>query len=366
MIDLHADSSSFNELEPFFELSPDLLCIAGYDGYFRRIYPAVSKLLGYSNEELFAKPINEFVHPADRNLTSEVREQLTRNKPLYNYENRYLTKNGEVVWLSWTSLPVAGNQLIYAIAKDITHKKKMEFERNVLLSDLTKLNKDLKQLNYTTSHDLRAPVNNLLSVFNLLDVSRIDHPETLQFIDILKSSAINLKQTLDTYVDVLSQKESLNEQIEELNLEEIMNGVTSSLKSLIHTSNTSFDIDFSELTSVKFNKIYLESVFLNLITNSIKYGRPDRSPVITICSKNTNGVPQLVISDNGMGFDMDKAKGSIFGFQQKFHNHTDSKGIGLYLVYSHITGLGGQIAVNSQINEGTSFTISFKKDYSLV
>ena len=213
MNNLHPDSSSFNELEPFFELSPDLLCIAGYDGYFKRINPAVSKLLGYSNAELFAKPINEFVHPSDRDLTSDVREQLTRNRPLYNYENRYITKSGEVVWLSWTSLPVDSNRLIYAIAKDITHKKKMEFERNVLLSNLTKLNKDLKQLNYTTSHDLRAPVNNLLSVFNLLDVTRIDHPETLQFINILKSSAQNLKQTLDSYVDVLSHKESLNEQI---------------------------------------------------------------------------------------------------------------------------------------------------------
>lgn len=363
MNSLSGDSNSYNELEPFFELSPDLLCIAGYDGYFKRINPAVSQLLGYTNEELFARPINEFVHPADRLLTSEVRTQLTRNKPLYNYENRYVTKSGEVVWLSWTSLPVESNQLIFAIAKDITHKKKLESERNVLLSNLTKLNKDLKQLNYTTSHDLRAPVNNLLSVFSLLDVNRIDDPETLQFINILKTSAQNLKQTLDTYVDILSQKESLNEQIEDINLQEILNVVTSSLKTLIHTSDTTLNVDFSELSSVKFNRIYLESVFLNLITNSIKYSRPDKSPVISIRSRNSEGVPQLLISDNGMGFDMDKVKGSIFGFQQKFHDHIDSKGIGLYLVYSHITGLGGQISVESRVNEGSTFTITFRKDY---
>lgn len=148
------------ELEPFFELSPDLLCIAGYDGFFKRINPAVSKLLGYSNEELYARPISEFIYPDDRKTTADFREQLTRNKPLYYYENRYLTKTGEIVWLSWTSLPVDSNQLIYAIAKDITHKKQLEEGRNVLLSNLTKTNNDLKQLNYTTAHDLRAPVNN--------------------------------------------------------------------------------------------------------------------------------------------------------------------------------------------------------------
>lgn len=353
-------STSTVELEPFFELSPDLLCIAGFDGFFKRINPAVSKLLGYTNEELYSKPINEFVFPEDRHFTSGVREQLTKNKPLFNYENRYVTKNGDIVWLAWTSLPVDSAQLIFAIAKDITHKKKLEGERNLQLSNLTRINKSLKQLNYTTSHDLRAPVNNLLSVFNLMDVSTIDHPETLEFINILRSSAQNLKQTLDNYVDVLNQKEGLNEQLERVNLNEILNGVIHSIKALIATSKATFHIDFSAAENILFNKVYLESVFLNLITNSIKYAHADRSPVISIRSEKINGVSQLIISDNGLGFDMDKVRGRIFGFHQKFHNHIDSKGIGLYLVYNHVTGLGGHISVESTVNVGTTFTISFK------
>ena len=293
-------------------------------------------------------------------MTSDVREQLTKSKPLYNYENRYVTKSGEIVWLSWTSLPVESNQLIFAVAKDITHKKKLEGERNLHLSNLTKANQDLKQLNYTTSHDLRAPVNNLLSIFNLLDVSKINDAETLEFISMLKSSAENLKQTLNVYVDALGQKESLNEQMEEVNLNESLDVVLHSIRTLIRTSKATLHVDFSELESVKFNKVYLESIFLNLVTNSIKYARIDSSPVISISSKKDNGLSQLVISDNGLGFDMDKVKGKIFGFQQKFHNHIDSKGIGLYLVYSHITSLGGQIAVESTVNGGSTFTITFK------
>ena len=82
----------------------------------------------------------------------------------------------------------------------------MEAERNVLLADLTKVNQDLKHLTYTTSHDLRSPVNNLLSIFSLMDTSRISDQETIEFIAILKSAGEKLKQTLNNYVDILSEK----------------------------------------------------------------------------------------------------------------------------------------------------------------
>lgn len=360
MVDLDNNPGASFKSDPFFELSPDLLCIAGYDGFFKRVNPAVLKLLGYSYKELYSKPINEFVYEDDKNFTSRVRDELTKSKPLFNFENRYLTKSGEIVWLSWTSLPVDSDRLVFAIAKNITHKKKLDEERNLLLANLTKVNKELKQLTYTTSHDLRAPVNNLLSVFNLLDVSKINDPETLVFIDILKSATDNLKLTLNNYVDVLSNKESLNEHIEEVTLKETLEGVLHSIGSLIQTSKSTIHINFSGLEKIKFNKVYLESVFLNLITNSIKYARPGCSPVISVCSNRVNGVNQLTISDNGLGFDMEKVKDKIFGLHQKFHDHTESKGIGLYLVYNHIINLGGQIAVESKLNEGTLFTISFK------
>lgn len=346
--------------EVFFELSPDLLCIAGYDGYFKRISPSVSKLLGYTNEELFAKPIHEFIYIDDKNITAMHRENLTKDNPLLNFENRYVTKSGEIVWLAWTSMLVDTEKLVYAIAKNITHKKKLEEDRNLLITNLTKINDDLKLLTLRTSHDLRSPVSNLLSVFNLLDVSKIQDEETLEFIDILKLATESLKKTLNNYVDVLNQKETLSIHTEELDFNECLNVVLRSLRSLIQSSKATINVDFSAVEKIEFNKSYLESIFLNLITNSIKYARPDHLPVITIYTKNTDGINQLIFVDEGQGFDMDKVKDKIFGFNQKFHDHADSKGIGLYLVYNHITSLGGKIAIESKVNEGAKFTISFK------
>lgn len=363
MIENNPSNSSLKteyHFDNFFNISADFICIAGFDGYFKRINPAVSKLLEYSDAELYAKPISSFVYAPDLKITIETREQVYKNKPLLNFENRYLTKNGSVVWLSWTSMPVESEKLVYAIAKNITYKKRIEEERNLLLANLTQINKELTILSHKTSHDLKSPINNMLSVFSLIDVSKIIDPETLELINILKLTSENLKQTLSNSIDELVENESIQTQIEQVNLNESLKEVLFSINSLIQDSKSEINVDFSAFENITFNKAYIKSIFLNLITNSIKYAKPHHVPVITIQSKRVNEVKQLIFSDNGLGFDLDKVKDKIFGLYEKFHSNNDSNGIGLYLVYNHITSLGGRIAVESKINEGAKFTISFK------
>lgn len=356
----NADTGQSSEysLNPFFELSPYLLCIAGFDGYFKRINPALTNLLGYTEEELLSRPINDFIHPEDRKITSKHRVNIWAGKPLLNFENRYLTRQDKTIWLSWNSIPVKDDHLVYAIAKNITSKKKHEEQRNKILTELTKSNERLKQLNYTTAHDLRSPVVNLLSVFSLMDSSTISDPETREFIELLKQATDNLKSTLDNYIDELNDEED-RIRIEELHLPHVLEMVRKSLDSHIAQAGAEFEITFDDFETVEFNRTYLESTFLNLITNSIKYAHPDRDPRIQIKTSRTDNKKQLLFSDNGQGFDSDKQEGTIFGFRQTLHDHEDSKGIGLYLVYNHITSLGGTITVDSEINEGTTFTITF-------
>jgi len=345
-------------LLPFFQLSHDLLCIAGFDGYFKKVNPALCKLLEFTEDELLAKPIDSFIHPEDRKITQKQRDTLRNEKPLLNFENRYITKSGKIVWLSWTSMPVSSDELVYAIAKNVTHKKEQEEKRNQLIKKLNKTNERLKQINYTTSHDLRSPVFNLLSVFSLLDKSKIKDAETLEFIGILEKATKHLKKTLDNYLDDLQADETLQVSTEEINLHNVIDSVRDSLDSFILDSKTSFNIDLSEFETITFNRTYIESVFQNLITNSIKYAHPGREPVISIKSIKTDEKKQIIFSDNGRGFDSKKAEGKIFQRHQTFHDHKDGKGIGLYLVYNHITSLGGDISVDSKPNQGTTFTIS--------
>lgn len=134
-----ANFSSLFDLEYFFELSPDLICIAGYDGYFKKINPAVCKTLGYTEEELKSRPIDSFVHPDDRDITSKSRQSVRDDEPLINFQNRYLTKDGEIVWLSWTSMPIKRDQLIFGIAKKINRHDKTEEAPSTLIVSVHKM-----------------------------------------------------------------------------------------------------------------------------------------------------------------------------------------------------------------------------------
>lgn len=347
------------QIAPFFDLSMDCLCIAGYDGYFKKINPALIRLLGYSEEELRSRLISEFIYEEDRKLTAYYRQNLKDNKPIINFENRYVCKSGELVWLHWSSIPLVNEQLIYAIAKDITHKKGLEKERVSHMSHLSRVNEELKKLNYTTSHDLRSPVNNLISMVELIDLSKIDDDDTLQILQFIRLSAEGLNTSLNAYVDALKQSDIQNEQLEEVLFNEIFLKTQKSISSLIQKMNVEFQVDFSGLESIPHKPAYMESIFLNLITNSIKYARPDVPPVISITAHQQNDNKTLTYSDNGLGFNMDKVGHLIFNLNQKFHDNEDSKGVGLYLVHNHVTSLGGSISVDSTVNEGSTFTINF-------
>jgi signal transduction histidine kinase len=251
-------------------------------------------------------------------------------------------------------------KLVFAIAKNITHKKKLEAERNRELLRLTKYTGDLKQLGYTTSHDLRSPLNSLITVFNKIDLSKINDPRTAKLIEVSKKGGDFLKGKLDKYIDILSEQNDIEAAIEEVDFKSTLEHVLQSIESLVKEANTHFSIDFSQMQYVAFNRAYMESIFLNMITNSIKYAKADQAPHITIYSSMEKGSKSLIFKDNGLGFDMEEVKDKIFGLKQKFNHHSDSNGIGLYLVYNHIKSLGGDIQLISKVNEGSEFIITFK------
>jgi PAS domain S-box-containing protein len=110
----------------FFALSLDLMCIAGFDGYFKQLNPAWEKSLGWTAEELQAKPWMEFVHPDDVAPTLASTRRIIAGNALLFHENRYRCKDGSYRWLQWTAQEIVGQQLIYAAARDITDRKRAE------------------------------------------------------------------------------------------------------------------------------------------------------------------------------------------------------------------------------------------------
>ena len=115
------------ELDLFFNLSLDLFCVAGFDGYFKRLNPAWEQTLGYSIDELLARPYVDFVHPDDREATVAQQERIAiAGRPAISFRNRYHCKDGQYRWLSWMATPFPEDQLIYASARDITEARLSE------------------------------------------------------------------------------------------------------------------------------------------------------------------------------------------------------------------------------------------------
>lgn len=347
-------------LEHFFEMSPALMCVAGYDGFFRKVNPSVITLLGYTEEELLARPINEFIHPDDRVITTNSRDTVRKGIPLINFENRYITKSGEVVWLQWTTISDAENQIIYGIAKNVTQRKLQEAERNQLLERLSQINAELTLRSWSTTHDLRSPIGNLLAIFDMLDLSKINDEETVEFLRMLRTATATLKGTLDSYLDSISTDPEHQPEIDMVDVESVLLTVEESMRATLRQRHGVIERDFSRGSSVLFNRGYMESILLNLISNSIKYAKPDEPLRIRVALHPGEGVHQIIYSDNGVGFDLEAVRGRLFGFQQSFHHHADSKGIGLYLVQTYMNRFGGHITLASEPGKGATFTLTFK------
>lgn len=126
-----------SELEDrFFAISIDMLCLLSFDGYFRRLSPAWERTLGFTLQELTARPFIEFVHPDDRERTLKQNALVRAGGKALGFENRYLCKDGSYRWLLWNAASDSADQAIYSVAHDITANKQVENERERLVREL--------------------------------------------------------------------------------------------------------------------------------------------------------------------------------------------------------------------------------------
>ena len=145
-----------------FNHSIDMLCIAGFDGYFKVLNPAWTKILGWSDEELLSKPWIDFVHHDDRDNTKDIKAVIIDGKEIYQFENRYISKDGTIKWLSWNSFPYPQENIMFGVARDITERKQAEQALLAKMDELERFHK-LTVGRETTMVELKKEVNRLLN-----------------------------------------------------------------------------------------------------------------------------------------------------------------------------------------------------------
>lgn len=249
---------------------------------------------------------------------------------------------------------------IIGIVQDISDRKRGELELLNQQQKLEKANQELEELNYIASHDLKAPLANmqgLLELYNLLPLE-----ETPELILKMEKTVKKMKSTLNNLNEVISLKKSLTETKKNIYFENILNQIIASIDTQIKTTNAQIVSDFSLCSSINYPPVQLESILQNLLTNAIKYRRPELHPEIFIKTEKTKKGICLSISDNGLGMDLNKMGNKIFKIFQRFHDHVEGKGIGLYIINQIVQSHGGSVEVESEINKGTTFKVILKNE----
>jgi PAS domain S-box-containing protein len=333
------------DLFTFFEMTPDLVCIAGKDGYFKRINPSVIDKLGFTKEELFERPISSFIHPDDRELTAQKRKSLLKGNTLLNFQNRYVTKNGATIWLEWSSIYVPDKEIVFAIAKDITERKLIDKEveekykkfKGLATHFKTSIEEDRKYL----ATELHEELAQLASAVKM-DIDWVGaHVPNLSAIATERvQHAIILSELLINTIRRISFEISPN-MLHDLGLNATLEWHCKEF-SILNGIPCHFESDYDESVLTEEMKIDFFRICQESLSNVMYHAGASE---VRIRIEDTGDRIMLTITDNGKGFYIDP----------------EAQTPGLSTMRERATSINGELTVKSELGAGTSIRISLAK-----
>jgi len=306
-------------------------------------------------------PYSYFLPPYGDQLKAAV-EECYHYGTIWDLELQMITAKQSVTWVRSYGEPlydITGKLVkLRGVFMDIEKYKNSEIALKGSIEVMTQSNLQLKNFTHILSHNIRNHANNISQLTSFIETDGLDEENADLFQRIAKVS-----QGLNTTLDDLSEAIKIQENSllsDKLNFEEVISGVLEILQS---------DLDSNEVeirkelwtSQVVFPRLYMDSIIMNLVTNAVKYRKPDVAPIITLRTY-TDGNNRVVLEceDNGLGIDLEIHGKKIFGLYKTFSDRKDAHGVGLFLTKTQVESQGGQIYVDSELNVGTTFKIIFK------
>jgi PAS domain S-box-containing protein len=362
------------ETRSIYELSMDMIGTATFEGYFRALNPAWSRTLGFTDDELKAKPFIEFVHPDDREATLAEAAKLGSGAEVIAFENRYATKDGGYKWVSWHSFPVIDEGLIYFVARDVTAEKEEALRREELLrqmeqqAELERQTADrLRQVDLmksqflaNMSHELRTPLNSIIGYSEvLLDGDDGDlTEEAVEDVQTIHNSGHHLLAIINDILD-LAKIEAGEMKMDKrpTELDKVVSNVVHASQVLVKEKPVALNyVQASEVPLVRADALRLRQITTNLVSNAVKFTEQG-SVTVTIGQLNEHEA-YVKVQDSGIGISSDHI-GLIFDqFRQVDGSSTrraGGTGLGLTITRHLIHLQGGEIYVESELGKGSTF-----------
>jgi PAS domain S-box-containing protein len=351
-----------SELRTFFQMSRDMLCIAGVDGYFRRLNPAWQETLGYPLEELTSRPYVDFVHPEDRGATTAEAKSLTAGEETLLFENRYRRRDGSYRWLAWNAMPLVEQGLIYAVARDVTEQKRAAQELLQARETAEAASRAKSDFLANVSHEIRTPMNAVIGMAELL----LDTPlrsVQREYLIALKDSAESLLGLINDLLDfsrieagkldlvtaAFDVRELLGDTLRTL-------GVRAHQKGLELVSRIAPEVP----PLVVGDAARLRQVIVNLVGNAIKFTATGEV-LLEVQARGRDAdaaTLAFAVSDTGIGIPPEKQRLIFEAFAQADGSTTreyGGSGLGLAIASRIVATMGGRIEVESTPGRGSRF-----------
>ncbi len=369
----HRELDAFSGGAEFFEMSLDLLCILGFDGFFKRVNPQWTKVLGWSVDELMASPTIDFVHPDDHHATLSSREELKPGAQVIGFTNRYLCKDGSYRWLEWRSVGHAEREVIYASARDVTEKLEAErvlrdakdlqerMQRQLIMSDRLA---SVGMLAAGVAHEINNPLAYVMANLDLLAeevalaVSTSRPPNLLDWTEAVHEA----REGSDRIRKIVRGLKTLSRAEEErravIDLRPVLElSVNMALNEIRHRAR--LVKDYGETPLVEADDARLGQVFINLLVNAaqaIPEGDSEANEIRITTYTDAQGRAVIEVLDTGPGIPL-HVIGRVFDPFYTTKPIGVGTGLGLSICHSIVTSLGGDITASNREVRGAKLRV---------
>lgn len=322
------------------------------------------RLVGKTFEEIREFGWIESLVPEQRQEVLDLWMHSVKTGEQFEHEHHIITQNGEkrIILARGNPIRNAEGEIISwaGINMDITERKKIQEQVNEQNKHLTQMNEVLEDFVQIAAHDLRGPISNLLNINELIS-RQTDMENKLKLLNMIEPISNRLKRTVDGLMETVSLQMKKSVSGSSIKFENIWKEVQDELSSLIQSYEGKFEVDFKEAPQINYVEVHLISIMRNLVSNAIKYSAQTQNPVVGIKTKLQNGFKLLIVSDNGIGMDLEEAGKDLFKPFKRFTSKAEGTGIGLYIVKNIVEKNGGIIEVKSELNKGTAFYCYLKE-----
>ncbi|MBF9222879.1 PAS domain-containing protein [Hymenobacter ruricola] len=334
-----------HRLNTIFESITDAFFLLDDKLRFTYVNGEVERLLNVSRPEVLNVPIEAVVGEGSDFYKYLKRAQASGQAA--HFEAVYAKTNR---WLEVKAFP--SEQQLSVYFADITEKVRSQ-------EDMYRQHRDLQQFTYIVSHNLRAPLANALGLVDLLGSVPADSPDHTLALSNLKTSVQQLDVVLRDMNTILSIRDQQGiTEPEMVPLADVVNQASLNLREPMQQYRGELLLNIAPELRVRANRAYLYSIFFNLLSNAMKYRAESRPLRVEVSARaRPEGGVDVVVADNGSGFDLERAGADVFRLYKRFHTAQAGRGIGLYLVKTHVEAMAGTIDVTSAVDAGTQFHI---------